>query len=356
MPRYIGSYRFDSLPSRRRSCWSARLRRSAAAATLLLKDGRTLEGRYAQVASVAENPLAPKTQAGEVAAHAADCGRRRPAPHVHPQQPGARGARRELGQRRADQHLAAGGRARRGGRPHRRGHARRRRSTSSAGASTRCSSTEGPLAVVQGITQITPLYTKVEGLMGGPRPIVWDMRIATSSIPRDTLQPRPLDVREAGRSGRPAADRAALLARASAIATPARSWSRSSRTFPSGRICSKTSAAAPARRAADPQRDPAPRRSRAAPTGSRPVRRNFPPKASPAKRCSRSASCLDKYAAEDERRRKLLGSDSTTRSAKIADENGRRLAEDLPRRSPPKRTRTRSSGWRRSSDWPTTRR
>jgi hypothetical protein len=48
-------------------------------------------------------------------------------------------------------------------------------------------STEGPLAVVQGITQVTPLYTKVEGLMGGPRSIVWDMRIATSSIPRETL-------------------------------------------------------------------------------------------------------------------------------------------------------------------------
>jgi hypothetical protein len=48
-------------------------------------------------------------------------------------------------------------------------------------------STGGPLPVVQGITQITPLYTKLEGLAGGPKPIVWDMRIATSSIPRETL-------------------------------------------------------------------------------------------------------------------------------------------------------------------------
>ncbi len=40
--------------------------------------------------------------------------------------------------------------------------------------------------VVQGITEITPTYTKVEGLMGA-KPYVWDMRIATSGIPRETL-------------------------------------------------------------------------------------------------------------------------------------------------------------------------
>ena len=45
----------------------------------------------------------------------------------------------------------------------------------------------GPLAVVQGITELTPRYAKVEGLRGQPRQIVWDMRLATSSIPRDIL-------------------------------------------------------------------------------------------------------------------------------------------------------------------------
>lgn len=45
----------------------------------------------------------------------------------------------------------------------------------------------GPLAVVQGITELTPRYAKVESLRGPPRSIVWDMRIATSSIPRDVL-------------------------------------------------------------------------------------------------------------------------------------------------------------------------
>lgn len=45
----------------------------------------------------------------------------------------------------------------------------------------------GPLAVVQGITELTPRHAKVESLRGPPRSIVWDMRIATSSIPRDVL-------------------------------------------------------------------------------------------------------------------------------------------------------------------------
>ncbi len=41
--------------------------------------------------------------------------------------------------------------------------------------------------VLQGITEITPEWTKVEGLLQGPNSYVWDMRIATSSIPRQTL-------------------------------------------------------------------------------------------------------------------------------------------------------------------------
>src|ERR1700742_948022 len=34
--------------------------------TLTLKDGRKLEGKYAEIGSIAENPLSPKSQAGEV--------------------------------------------------------------------------------------------------------------------------------------------------------------------------------------------------------------------------------------------------------------------------------------------------
>lgn len=41
---------------------------------------------------------------------------------------------------------------------------------------------QGPVNIIQGITEITPLWTKVEGISH-----IWDMRIATSSLPRETL-------------------------------------------------------------------------------------------------------------------------------------------------------------------------
>jgi len=44
----------------------------------------------------------------------------------------------------------------------------------------------GPIDIVQGITEVTPTYTRVEGLQGSS-PYIWDMRVATSSIPRDAL-------------------------------------------------------------------------------------------------------------------------------------------------------------------------
>lgn len=47
-------------------------------------------------------------------------------------------------------------------------------------------SEKGRLDVVQGITLITPTYTRVQGLVT-KNSLVWDMRIATSSIPRDVL-------------------------------------------------------------------------------------------------------------------------------------------------------------------------
>ncbi len=51
----------------------------------------------------------------------------------------------------------------------------------------RMQTSRGPVAVVQGITELTPRYAKVEGLLGPKKSIVWDMRLATSSIPRKTL-------------------------------------------------------------------------------------------------------------------------------------------------------------------------
>ena len=45
---------------------------------------------------------------------------------------------------------------------------------------------KGRLDIVQGITEVTPLWTRVRGLQSH-RPVVWDMRVATSSLPRETL-------------------------------------------------------------------------------------------------------------------------------------------------------------------------
>jgi predicted esterase len=44
----------------------------------------------------------------------------------------------------------------------------------------------GPRNVIQGITEISPVYTRLRGLQSTTS-FVWDMRIATSSIPRDVL-------------------------------------------------------------------------------------------------------------------------------------------------------------------------
>ena len=47
---------------------------------------------------------------------------------------------------------------------------------------------QGRIDVIQGITRITPVWCKVEGLqVQGVPSFVWDMRMATSSIPRQTL-------------------------------------------------------------------------------------------------------------------------------------------------------------------------
>jgi predicted esterase len=57
-----------------------------------------------------------------------------------------------------------------------------RRTFSMTGGST------GRVDVVQGITTITPLWCRVEGLqVAHPPAYIWDMRIATSSIPQKTL-------------------------------------------------------------------------------------------------------------------------------------------------------------------------
>ncbi|HND55268.1 MAG TPA: peptidase, partial [Pirellulaceae bacterium] len=45
---------------------------------------------------------------------------------------------------------------------------------------------QGLLSVIQGITEVTPVYTKLEGLQV-EHALIWDMRIATNALPRETL-------------------------------------------------------------------------------------------------------------------------------------------------------------------------
>ena len=46
---------------------------------------------------------------------------------------------------------------------------------------------KGPMHVVQGITEVTPTYCRVQGILGTKRSYVWDMRIRTSSVPSNVL-------------------------------------------------------------------------------------------------------------------------------------------------------------------------
>ena len=47
---------------------------------------------------------------------------------------------------------------------------------------------DGPLAVVQGITELNHRYAKLESLQGSSRKVVWETRLATSSIPKERLK------------------------------------------------------------------------------------------------------------------------------------------------------------------------
>ncbi|HEX4412921.1 MAG TPA: peptidase [Lacipirellulaceae bacterium] len=154
--------------------------------TLLLKDGRKLEGKYAEIGSIDENPLSSKAPAGEVAVTpllVVDDGLRRT--YIHnfqvkqvQEDKSPREVRIDIWQPVAERGSIVGsvGRA-----------ARVTPFDEFGRRIYEMQSKDGPLAVVQGITQITPRYTKIEGLSGGAKPVVWDMRVATSSIPREVL-------------------------------------------------------------------------------------------------------------------------------------------------------------------------
>lgn len=158
----------------------------AGAQTLVLNDGRRLEGKHAELASIADNPLSPKATAGEVPLTpiiVVDDGLRRTFFHHFRikqllDEKTGRDVRINITQPVVEHGVFVG----------------------RVGAATKVTpfdefgrriyhmqTSNGPLSVVQGITLITPTYTQIQGISDGARPITWDMRVATSSIPRDVL-------------------------------------------------------------------------------------------------------------------------------------------------------------------------
>ena len=292
--------------------------------TLLLKDGRKLQGKYAEIGSIAENPLSPKSQAGEVPVTpllVVDDGLRRTFIHSFQvdkvlEPTSAKDVRINIWQPVAENGAGIGSI----GRPLNvtpfDNFGRRTYVMQSAG---------GPLPVVQGITQITPLYTKVEGLTGGPKPIVWDMRIATSSIPRETLS-RVLST--AVKSGD-------LEGRLQVV----RLFLESERYRDAGAELEEIIKAFPERK--DLQQDVRELRQLGsklilkeiqlrAKAGQHKLARNllsqFPSDNVGSETLQQVRELLAKYAEEDARRKSLI--DQLNKNvAKIADDNGRRLAE-----------------------------
>ncbi len=158
---------------------------SLSAAKITLLDGRELEGRIGMVSGVAEDPLAPSRRPGGVNVQPillVDDGLRRTfvsKRQVREINEAASTAYEKINIR---QQVASTG-ARIGSV----GPILKIDPFDEFGRRTfRMQGHDGPLNVIQGITEITPIWTKVEGLRGR-RPFVWEMRIATSSLPRDTL-------------------------------------------------------------------------------------------------------------------------------------------------------------------------
>jgi len=168
-------------------CWLATMGALAHAQRIRMQDGRQLEGRLGMTSGVADNPDQPSRQAGAVRVTPIQIvddelrrifvPRRRVAEVL-------KMASEPLVKIKLFQNADHSGRG-----------------VASVGPSLRVTpfdeygrriytmhTKDGPLDVVQGITTLTPRYAIVEGLQGAPGSVVWDMRIATSSIPPDRLQ------------------------------------------------------------------------------------------------------------------------------------------------------------------------
>ena len=157
----------------------------AEAATVLLKNGLRLEGDVNRIAGLAENPLNPSSTPGEVEIKPIaiiDDGLRRTfvpwkqVVEVRPDPPSwtERIRIRQRVARKGPRVGAIGGILEVSPFD---GHGRRKFVLMTK---------RGRLPIIQAITEITPVWTKVQGHVASR--YVWDMRLATSSIPRDTLR------------------------------------------------------------------------------------------------------------------------------------------------------------------------
>ncbi|HZZ73149.1 MAG TPA: peptidase [Pirellulales bacterium] len=160
----------------------------AGATNLTLKDGRTLEGRVGRISQIASDPLSPNGAAPTSVQNimVVDDDLRRTfvstfnLKAVNEEPPKANGRMNGI---KIHQTVAIAGRR-----------------VGSVGAFLKVtpfdkfgrraitmSTNTGPVTIIQGITEITPVWTKVEGLQTQGNPFLWDMRISTNSIPRETL-------------------------------------------------------------------------------------------------------------------------------------------------------------------------
>jgi predicted esterase len=157
---------------------------TASGASILLKDGRALRGKIGLVGGLAENPNLPKGDDTKGITFVDDnlCRVFIPTRQIEKVLEADKGEVPEV--IRIDQHIANAARLK----ISRVGPILSVTPFDALGHRTLTMATDkGPLSVIQGITEIGPVYTKVEALMMKQHAVMWDMRIRTNSIPEEEL-------------------------------------------------------------------------------------------------------------------------------------------------------------------------
>jgi hypothetical protein len=164
------------------------------AASVTLKSGAQYEGNVSRIGSVLDNPLAPPANVERRPVVVIEDEGRFTCLPFHQTSNFVETAPRTLERIRIDQIVASAGR-----RIGLIGDAVNISPFDERGRRVYSMRTEaGVLHVYQGITEITPTFTKVEGLRV-ESPCIWDMRIATTSIPPATLSKVLMQAQGAGR-------------------------------------------------------------------------------------------------------------------------------------------------------------